>query len=150
MRRFTIATPLPMPFFDAATASRFARIALANVEQAYPNKLDHVLTGDGDALPPRTLHPAFYGSYDWHSSVHMHWLLVRARRLHPALPERNAIDAILDRHFDAAALLRERAYLQRPEARAQARAATPSRTCAQTSALRAARDRRIRPRRWRR
>ena len=105
-----------MPSFDAAIASRFARIALANVEQAYPNKPDHVLTGDGDALPPRTLHPAFYGSYDWHSSVHMHWLLVRARRLHPALPERNAIDAILDRHFDVAALLRERAYLQRPEA----------------------------------
>ena len=105
-----------MPFFDAATASRFARIALANVEQAYPNKPDHVLAGDADVLAPRTLHPAFYGSYDWHSSVHMHWLLVRARRLHPALPERNVIDAILDRHFDAAAMLRERAYLQRPEA----------------------------------
>jgi len=112
----SIATTTTMPVFDAATASRFARIALANIEQAYPNKPDHVLAGDGDALPPRALHPSFYGSYDWHSSVHMHWLLVRARRLRPVLPERGAIDAVLDRHFDAAALLRERAYLQRAEA----------------------------------
>jgi hypothetical protein len=104
-----------MTSFDIATASRFARIALANVERAYPNHPQHVLASDADLRAPRELHPSFYGSYDWHSSVHMHWLLVRARRLHPGLPERGAIDAVLDRHFDAAALLRERAYLQRPE-----------------------------------
>jgi hypothetical protein len=111
-----LAAAAPVPAFDAATASRFAEIALANVERAFPNKPDHVLADAGDALPPRAFHPSFYGSYDWHSSVHMHWLLVRARRLHPMLPQRRAIDAVLERHFDASALLRERAYLARPDA----------------------------------
>ena len=65
-----------------------------------------------------TLHPAFYGSFDWHSCVHMHWLLVRVRRLHPALPRARARSTrILDRHFDAARDRRASvAYLQRPEA----------------------------------
>ncbi len=104
--------------FDTATAARFARIALDNVERAYPNNPQHVLTGDADLRAPRDWHPSFYGSYDWHSSVHMHWLLVRVRRLHPGAPERRAIDAVLERHFDAASLLRERAYFARPEAAA--------------------------------
>ena len=76
-----------------ARASAFARLALANVEREYPAKLDHVLAGDGDARPPRLLHPAFHGSFDWHSCVHAHWLLARLARLHPALPERGAIAA---------------------------------------------------------
>ena len=33
------------------------------------------------------MHPAFYGSFDWHSSVHGHWMLVRLLRLFPDLPE---------------------------------------------------------------
>ena len=104
-----------MIVFDATTASRFAGLALDNVERAFPNNPQHVLTGALDLLPPRDWHPSFYGSYDWHSSVHMHWLLARIRRLHPGIAERPAIDAVLARHFDAAALLREHAYLQRPE-----------------------------------
>jgi hypothetical protein len=59
-------------------ASRFARIALDNVVREFPNKLDHVLGGEADVASPRTLHPAFYGSFDWHSCVHMHWLLARS------------------------------------------------------------------------
>ena len=63
----------------------FARAALANVTREYPRKLDHLLNGPHGDLTPRTVHPAFYGSYDWHSAVHMHWLLVRVLRLHPKL-----------------------------------------------------------------
>ena len=67
----------------AATAARFARLALACVHQEYPNKIAHVLQGDGDVAPPRELTPAFYGCYDWHSSVHGHWLLARLARTFP-------------------------------------------------------------------
>jgi len=102
-----------MTAFDAATAARFARHALDNVQCEYPNLPHHVLASAADVVPTRALHPAFYGSYDWHSSVHMHWLLVRARRLHPALDGRHEIDAVLERHFDAASLAVERAYLER-------------------------------------
>lgn len=97
-------------------AASFARIALANVVREYPGKQDHVLGGDADLAPPRVLHPAFYGSYDWHSCVHMHWLLVHVRRLHPALPRRAAIDALLDRHLAPANIAAECAYLRRPHA----------------------------------
>ncbi len=108
----------PRTMLSATHAARFADIALANVVREYPGKPDHVLGGDADLLPPRMLHPAFYGSYDWHSCVHMHWLLVHVRRLHPELPQRADIDALLDRHLALDAIAAECAYLRRPEARA--------------------------------
>ena len=72
--------------FGPAAAARFADLALACVHQEYPNKIAHVLSGDGDVKPPRELTPAFYGCYDWHSSVHGHWLLVRLARTFPDAP----------------------------------------------------------------
>ncbi len=69
---------------DPATAERFASLALACVHKEYPNKIAHVLNGDADVRPPRELTPAFYGCYDWHSSVHGHWLLARLARTFPA------------------------------------------------------------------
>jgi Protein of unknown function (DUF2891) len=71
---------------DAAQAERFARLALACVHREYPNKIAHTLNGDDDVRPPRELTPAFYGCYDWHSSVHGHWLLARLARLFPDAP----------------------------------------------------------------
>ncbi|MGI8820734.1 MAG: DUF2891 domain-containing protein [Chthoniobacterales bacterium] len=79
------ATEKP-PEFDAAAAQRFAALALACVHQEYPNKLSHSLNSDADVAPPRQLTPAFYGCYDWHSSVHGHWLLARLARTFPEAP----------------------------------------------------------------
>jgi hypothetical protein len=101
----------------AARASQFAAIALANVVREYPGKPDHVLASSADARTPRALHPAFHGSYDWHSCVHMHWLLARLWRRFPELPERDAIAATFDAHLTADAIGGECAYLARPEAR---------------------------------
>ena len=61
-------------------ASKFASLALAHVTREYPNKLDHVLNGPEDVRSPRELHPIFYGSFDWHSSVHGYWLLATLYR----------------------------------------------------------------------
>jgi len=69
--------------FDVRTADRFAKLALACVHKEYPNKISHFLSSDADVAPPRKLTPAFYGCYDWHSSVHGHWLLVRLVRTFP-------------------------------------------------------------------
>ncbi len=71
---------------DAATAARFAGLALACVHQEYPNKIAHVLNSDEDVRPPRELTPAFYGCFDWHSAVHGHWLLARLARAFPQEP----------------------------------------------------------------
>jgi hypothetical protein len=92
----------------------FARAALANVTREYPRKLDHLLSAPHGDLTPRTIHPAFYGSYDWHSAVHMHWLLVRVLRLHPELPEAPEIARVLDAHLAPAAIAVERAYFDAP------------------------------------
>src|SRR6516162_142854 len=67
--------------FDQAQAARFARLALDCVHKEYPNKISHSMNSDADVKPPRELTAAFYGCYDWHSSVHGHWLLVRLARL---------------------------------------------------------------------
>jgi hypothetical protein len=71
---------------DANAAERFANLALACVHREYPNHIQHLLHSDADARPPRQLTPAFYGCYDWHSSVHGHWLLARLARLFPDAP----------------------------------------------------------------
>ena len=77
--------------FDQGQAARFAKLALDCVHKEYPNKIAHSLNSDADVKPPRQLTPAFYGCYDWHSSVHGHWLLIRLARLFPAAPW--AVDA---------------------------------------------------------
>jgi len=69
--------------FDQIQAARFARLALDCIHKEYPNKIAHSLNSDGDVKPPRELTPAFYGCYDWHSSVHAHWLLVRLIHMFP-------------------------------------------------------------------
>lgn len=69
--------------FDAKSADRFVNLALACVHKEYPNKLSHSLNSDADVAPPRSLTPAFYGCFDWHSSVHGHWLLARLIRTFP-------------------------------------------------------------------
>ena len=84
---------------DAGAASHFAKLALKCARQEYPNKLDHVMNGAQEVQPPRTLHPAFYGCYDWHSSVHGHWMLVRLLREYPQLAEAQEIRRVLDEHL---------------------------------------------------
>ncbi len=98
-------------------ASHFARTALGHVTREWPNKMDHVLNGPEDVKGPRELHPVFYGSFDWHSCVHSHWLLARLYRRFPAMPEAAAIRALLDDQFTAEKVAGEVAYLARPSAR---------------------------------
>jgi hypothetical protein len=98
---------------DVSAATRFAELALKCVHQEFPNKIAHVLEGDADVRPPRELYPAFHGCYDWHSSVHGHWLLVRLLRQFPEAEFAPAARAALARSLTAANLAAETAYLQR-------------------------------------
>src|SRR6478672_4330428 len=72
--------------FDVNAAERFANLALACVHKEYPNHISHTMISDADVAPPRKLTPAFFGCYDWHSSVHGHWLLVRLIKTFPNAP----------------------------------------------------------------
>jgi hypothetical protein len=98
-------------------ASVFARLALKGLRTEYPNKPEHVLAGAGDLKSPKDLHPAFYGSYDWHSSVHGHWMLVRLLRSFPDLSQAGEIRAVLRAHLTAENLKAEAGYFGRPNSK---------------------------------
>ena len=100
-----------LPAFDAKAAERFAKLALACVEKEYPNKISHVLNSDADVAPPRKLTPSFCGCYDWHSSVHGHWLLVRLVRTFPDAPFAAPAREALRKSLSAENLKQEAAYL---------------------------------------
>ena len=112
MTPLVLAILLASSDLDANAAGRFANLALACVHKEYPNKIAHVLQSDADALPPRELTPAFYGCYDWHSSVHGHWLLARLARRFPDAAFAQPARAALARSLTAANIATEVAYLE--------------------------------------
>jgi hypothetical protein len=103
--------------FDINAAQRFASLALACVHKEYPNKISHNLNSDADVAPPRKLTPAFYGCYDWHSSVHGHWLLARLVRTFPNAGFGPSAREALRQSLTAENIAQEAAYL-RAEGRA--------------------------------
>src|SRR6202795_4755778 len=102
----------PPPTFDINVAERFANLALACVHKEYPNKLSHSLNSDADVAPPRKLTPAFYGCYDWHSSVHGHWLLVRLVRTFPTAAFAPSAREALRQSLTADNIAQEAVYLR--------------------------------------
>ncbi len=53
----------------------FAEVALTNITREYPFASHHLARSLADIVPAAEKNPAFANSYDWHSSVHMHYLL---------------------------------------------------------------------------
>jgi hypothetical protein len=95
-----------------AQTETIAALAEECVHKPYPYALMHVMQEDSEAQPPRALHPAFYGCFDWHSAVHGHWLLARVAHLYPASPMAARARALLAKSFSAENLRGELAYLQ--------------------------------------
>lgn len=106
-----------MPTIDPALAERFAAIALGHVGMEYPNGLSLAISGPEELGTPRELHPIFFGSFDWHSCVHGHWLLARLRRIVPGLKRAGEIEAHFDQAFAPEKVEGELAYLARPYSR---------------------------------
>ena len=102
------------PPFTAEIAERFARVALANVRSEYPFHAAVLMSSDADARTPRSLHPAFFGSYDWHSCVHMHWTLARCLRRLTDIASAAAIAAHFDARLTPGAILAELAFFRAP------------------------------------
>ena len=106
--------PLYAAEFDAKSAQRFADLALACVHKEYPNKIAHNLSSDADVAPPRKLTPAFYGCYDWHSSVHGHWLLARLAKTYPDAPFASPARDALRKSITKENIAQEVTYLRGP------------------------------------
>jgi hypothetical protein len=99
---------------DRATAARFAELTLGHLTREWPYKLDQTLAGPQDLALPKTLHPVFHGSFDWHSCVHGWWQVMRLARLFPDMPQARAIKALADRMLVPTLIAGEVAYLDRP------------------------------------
>jgi Protein of unknown function (DUF2891) len=110
----TSKSKLPGRSLTQAQASHFAGLALKCVTREYPNKPEHVMNASHDVQSPKSLHPAFYGCYDWHSSVHGHWMLVRLLVMFPNLPEAQTIRQTVSANLTAENIRVETAYLQQP------------------------------------
>ena len=93
-------------------ASHFASLALKCVSREFPNKPEHVINNASEVSSPKVLHPAFYGCYDWHSSVHGHWMLVRLLKMFPNLPESAQVRAALGANLTAENIQAEVAYMK--------------------------------------
>ncbi len=102
------------PAMTVERASAFTKLALKGIQQEFPNKTGHVVGSAEDNKSPKAMHPAFYGCYDWHSSVHGHWTLIRVLKMHPNLPEKDRIRAILAEHLTAKNLRIEADYFELP------------------------------------
>lgn len=96
---------------DVRAAGRFVALALACVQKEYPNKISHTLNSAADVKPPHELTPAFYGCYDWHSSVHGHWMLVRLLRTYPTASFAPAALAALKANITPAHIAGEVSYI---------------------------------------
>lgn len=107
-----------VPFFATAQqkltpqiAEKLSHLPLHCINQEYPNKTGHSIISEADAkLTPQQLHPVFYGCYDWHSSVHGHWMLVKLLNSMKELPNRAEIERILDHSFQKEKVQKEANY----------------------------------------
>lgn len=97
---------------DEELAGRFIALAVAGIDREYPNHPAHVLESGSEVLSPRAIHPVFYGHFDWHSSVHGHWTLLRLLKLFPRHPRASEVGDLLEERFDATALQEEANYLR--------------------------------------
>lgn len=89
----------PFQTLDLSTAAKLSELPLSCITRSYPNKPGTVHETDADAVPHTAKTPVFSGCFDWHSSVHMHWTLIRLLRLFPDLETSAQINNLLDSQF---------------------------------------------------
>jgi len=111
---------IPWPSISAiiqlniAGANHLASLASHCIQTEYPNKLGHVILDATQVRGPKDLHPAFYGCFDWHSSVHGHWMLVKLLKLFPEMEDASIIKNAINQNISAQNILDEVAYMKAP------------------------------------
>ncbi|MBL8819274.1 MAG: DUF2891 domain-containing protein [Planctomyces sp.] len=95
----------------------FSRLAMGGIPKEFPNKPSNVMETSADVLSPKQMHPVFYGCFDWHSSVHGHWMLARLLRQYPDSPPAAAIRTLLNEQFTEEKLRLEADHFRKPQNR---------------------------------
>jgi len=101
--------PIKLTFKDAGN---LLKLPLKCVQKEYPNKLGQVIGGKEDLKSPKTLHPSFYGCFDWHSAVHGHWTMVKLLKEFPNLEQSVISRDILKTNLSKENIVAEVAYFQ--------------------------------------
>ncbi len=99
-----------IPKLNITEANRLVNLPIDCINTEYPNKLNQTLGADKDLQFPKNLHPAFYGCFDWHSSVHGHWSLVSLLKQFPDLEKASEIKKKLLTNISKENILAEVAY----------------------------------------
>ena len=94
-------------------AENLAVLPLKCLQKEFPNKLNQSLSSADEMGTPSELHPAFYGCYDWHSSVHGHWMLVSLLNKYPQISSAPQIKKILAENLTAVNIYKEVEYFNR-------------------------------------
>lgn len=116
-----VADPVARRAFLAEMASAYARTAMSCVQREFPHVPMIYATESGPYSPHREVHPAFYGSLDWHSAVEMHWVLARLlRRLPDAIPAAEVRDCLTE-HLTPDNLRAEAEFFTRGHGRSRER-----------------------------
>lgn len=108
----------PEPKFaelDRDKANEWAEMVLKNIDIEFPNKMSLVYVDKSQIKSPKENFPAFYGCFDWHSSVHGHWVLARLLRTMPDLPAAPRMRNTLKNHLSKENLLQEAEFFERDE-----------------------------------
>ncbi len=98
-----------------AGANHLASLPLKCITKEFPNKTSHTSNSKDDhILLPAALHPAFYGCFDWHSSVHGHWMLIRLLKQFPDLADGEKIRTAIRQNLTEANIQQEIRYFDQP------------------------------------
>lgn len=112
---FTVSKDSTDFTLTVAGAEKLAALPLKCISQQFPNKTSHTSFDSSDhILLPQELHPAFYGCFDWHSSVHGYWMLIKLLKEFPDMPNAAKIRATLNTTLTKENLLKEAAYFDMP------------------------------------
>lgn len=104
-------TSIARPVLSVDLAENIKRLPMHCITVEYPNAVGHRLYSADDLKSPKELHPTFYGCFDWHSSVHGHWSLVKILKTFPEISESDEIKQKLNVNISAANVRVETAYL---------------------------------------
>lgn len=109
----TALEEIPNSLLSIEQANRLSKLPLKCMQTEYPNKLGQTLGSGDDLQSPRELHPSFYGCFDWHSSVHGHWMLVKLLKTFPEIKNRDEIIEKLSQNISAENVRIELEYFNR-------------------------------------
>lgn len=95
---------------NRSQAENLAKLPLKCIQHPLPYKAGHTIAKEEDLAMPQVHHPAFYGCFDWHSSVHGHWSLVYLIKTFPDLKDQDSIRKMLNENLTEKNIKKELAY----------------------------------------